>query len=81
VVCAIGGVGIIPALTTVRTTGCPKAFRYVCVLYVTKNVSVEMLAVVFSLYTKEKNQNKIFHACRTYKEMLIFLSTGYWYPG
>jgi hypothetical protein len=75
------GVGAIPALTTVRTTGCPKAFRYVCILYVTKNVSVEMLFGVFLLYIKEKNQNKIFNTCRTYKEMLIFLSRESWYPG
>jgi len=81
VVCAIGGWGVIPAPTTVRTTGCPKAFRYICILYVTKNVSAEMLSGMFSLYTKEKNQNKIFNTCRTYKEMLIFLSRGSWYPG
>jgi hypothetical protein len=75
------GMGFIPALTTtVRTTGCPKAFQYSCILYVTKNVSVEMLSGVFPLHTKEKNQNKIHHTCRTYKEIFIFLNRGHWYP-
>jgi hypothetical protein len=69
------GRGFIPALTTtIRRARCPKAFQYRCILYGTKNVSVEMLSSMFSLYTKQKTRNKVFHTCRTYKETLAFLS-------
>jgi hypothetical protein len=51
-----GGKRFIPTLTTttIRRTGCPKAFQYNCILYETKKVSAEMFSGVFVTYERDE---------------------------